>query len=69
MKLGFKFWAGILAIAVGAVLAGWAFFAVFGWAWYAWGFLGAFLLLTVSLLAFGYVYDRRQENRRRHLAS
>ena len=69
MKLGAKFWIVLIATVVGAVVAGGALVMLFGWAWYAWGFVGAFLLLTAILLTFGYVYDRREQNRRKGLAA
>ena len=39
-------------------------FAVFGWVWYAWRLLGAFLALGAALLALGYLRDRRERRRR-----
>ena len=42
---------------------------MFGWAWYAWGFAGAFLLLSALLLGFGWAYDKREQNRRKSLAA
>jgi bacteriorhodopsin len=69
MKLGAKFWFGLIGIAIAAVVAGAILIAVFGWAWYAWGFAGAFLLISALLLAFGWIYDKREQNRRKSLAA
>lgn len=61
-SLGFGFYAKlagiILAIGLGVFIA----FLIFARAVYAWGLLGAFLVITVVLLAFGWLYDRRHPN-------
>jgi bacteriorhodopsin len=69
MKLGGKFWIVLIASVVGVVVAGAIVVALFGWAWYELGFLGAFLILSGILLAFGWGYDRREQNRRKRLAA
>jgi bacteriorhodopsin len=69
MKLGAKFWVVLLAIVVGVVVAGIVFAMLFSWAWYAWGFLGACLVLSLMLVTFGYAYDRREQSRRKRLAA
>jgi bacteriorhodopsin len=69
MKLGAKFWFGLIGIAIAALVAGAILIAFFGWAWYAWGFAGAFLLLSALLLTFGWIYDKREQNRRERLAA
>jgi membrane protein implicated in regulation of membrane protease activity len=68
-KLGARFWFAIAGLAVGAVIAGVIVFVLFGALWYAWGFFGAFLVLSVVLMAFGYAFDRRERNRRNRLAA
>jgi membrane protein implicated in regulation of membrane protease activity len=68
-KLGGKFWLTFIGILAAGILAGVIVFALFGAAWYAWGFLGAFLFLAVVLLAFAWISDRRQRNRRKELAA
>ena len=59
-ELGSKFWlallGGALAIVIGAALL----FALVGAAWARWGGLGALIFFAVSLIAVGYIYDRRQ---------
>jgi membrane protein implicated in regulation of membrane protease activity len=62
--LGGRFWFLLVAGAIGAVLVGGLFLWLFGRAWYAWGFFGAFIMLCVVLLAFGWVYDRRERRKR-----
>jgi hypothetical protein len=66
--LGGRTWAAILGLVVAAVAVGAIVFIVFGWVWYAWGFFGALLCFGAALLGFGYVYDRRERNRRKRLA-
>lgn len=60
--LGFGFYAKlaglIIAIGIGVFIA----FLIFARAIYAWGFLGAFLVISIVLLAFGWIYDRRHPN-------
>ena len=60
--LGFGFYAKlaglILAIGIGVFIA----FLIFARAVYAWGFLGAFLVISIVLLLFGWIYDRRHPN-------
>jgi hypothetical protein len=55
---GFGWLAGIIALIGIAMLVG---FLIFSRAVYAFGFFGAFLLVSVALLVFGWVYDRRQD--------
>ncbi|MFL5917777.1 MAG: hypothetical protein ACJ74L_06685 [Gaiellaceae bacterium] len=69
MDLGAKFWLGLAGACVGAVIVGSILFILFGLAWSAWGFLGAFLGLALILLAVGYIHDRREQNRRRRVAA
>ena len=60
--LGFGFYAKlaglIFAIGIGVFIA----FLIFARAVVAWGFLGAFLVIAIVLLAFGWLYDRRHPN-------
>jgi Kef-type K+ transport system membrane component KefB len=67
--LGTKFWLSLLGIVVGAVLVGAVLFIIFGWAWATWGFIGALLGISAIALTFGWIFDRREQNRRRRLAS
>jgi len=62
VRAGFwlKLIAGTVAAGIGVVIV----FAVFGWVWYAWRLLGAFLALGAALLALGYLLDRRERRRR-----
>ncbi|HSC74255.1 MAG TPA: hypothetical protein VLB89_08825 [Gaiellaceae bacterium] len=69
MELGGKFWLGLLGICVGAVVVGAILFLLFGWAWSAFGFIGALVVLGVIAIGFAYIHDRRQENRRRRVAA
>jgi Kef-type K+ transport system membrane component KefB len=67
--MGARTWIGIVAVCVGAVLAGWILFIAFGWAWATWGFFGALAALTAIALAFGWYTDRREAKRRGELAA
>jgi uncharacterized membrane protein len=69
MELGGRFWLGLLGICVGAVVVGAILFLILGWAWSAFGFLGAFILLGAIALGFAYIHDRREQNRRRGVAT
>jgi len=66
--VGVRFWLSVLGLLVAAIVAGVIVFIVIGWAWYAWGFLAMMLLVGAVLIGFGYVYDRREQHRRRRLA-
>src|SRR3954470_24348261 len=65
VDLGGSFWLGLLGICVGAVVAGAILFVLFGWAWSAFGFIGALIVLGALAVGFAYVHDRREQNRRR----
>jgi hypothetical protein len=58
--LGFGFYVKLALGALGVGIAIFVAFLLFSRAWYAWGFFGAFIALAVVLLAFGWIYDRRQ---------
>ena len=67
MELGGRFWLGLLGICLGAVVAGAILFLLFGWAWSAFGFFGALIVLALIALTFAYIHDRREQNRRGRL--
>jgi membrane protein implicated in regulation of membrane protease activity len=69
MELGGRFWLGLLGICVGAVVVGAILFLLFGWAWSAFGFIGALIVLALIALAFAYIHDRREQNRRRSIST
>jgi Kef-type K+ transport system membrane component KefB len=69
MELGGKFLLGLLGVCVGAVAAGAILFLLFGWAWSAFGFIGALIVLSAIALGAAYIHDRREQNRRRRLAA
>ena len=35
-------------------------FMVFGWAWYAWGFFGAFLFFSIVAVFVAWLFDKRE---------
>jgi uncharacterized membrane protein YgdD (TMEM256/DUF423 family) len=61
--LGRRFWlrfaGGVLAVGV-VLFVG---LLIFWRAFYAWGFLGVFVVIAVAGLIFGWVYDRRSARR------
>jgi hypothetical protein len=57
---GFGWLAGIVVLIGIAMLIG---FLIFSRAVYAFGLFGALILLAVGLLVFGWVYDRRLEDK------
>jgi hypothetical protein len=68
MDLGWKFWLSVIGLAVGIAAAAWLAFVIIGWAWYAWGLIGALLFLAGVALLAGWVIDRREAGRRSELA-
>jgi Kef-type K+ transport system membrane component KefB len=67
LEMGAKFWLLLFAVVIGAAFAGILFFLIFGWAWYSWGFFGAFLFFSAIALGLAYISDRRQAKRDREL--
>jgi hypothetical protein len=68
MELGGKFWLSIIGMAVGIGVAVWLAFLVIGWAWYAWGLIGALLFFAGVALLAGWGMDKREAKRRKGLA-
>jgi hypothetical protein len=68
MELGGKFWLAIIGMAVGIGVAVWLAFVIIGWAWYAWGLIGALLFFAGVALLAGWVSDKREAGRRKGLA-
>jgi hypothetical protein len=62
-KLGFKFFVWLAAVVIGGGIALLIILLLFSRAVYAWGFLGAFLVLAAILLLIGWLYDRREARR------
>jgi hypothetical protein len=67
--LGAGFWLKVMAGSVAVVLAAALFVVIFGHIWVALGFFGALLVLGAALLAFGWLFDRRERKRRERLAA
>jgi|GEM_PF-1777462 len=61
--LGFKFWGGLIGIIVAVAVGGMIMFLIFSRAVYAWGFLGAFLVLGAIVLLIAWIYDRKTQRR------
>ena len=64
MELGGKFWLAAIGGAIAFGIAGLLLFLVIDAAWARWGFLGMFLFLSLLMLLFGWIFDRRQAKRR-----
>ena len=58
-ELGRRFWLRLFGViaAIGVILG--IALVIFWRALYAWGFLGAVLVLSVILVLWGWIYDRR----------
>jgi hypothetical protein len=67
--LGGRFWLALIGICIGAGVVALIVFMIFGRMWEAWGFFGAFLGFGAILVLFGWIYDRREQNRRNRLAA
>jgi len=63
--LGFSFWAKLAGIFVVGAIGLMIIFLIFTRAVYAWGVLGAFLLLAAFALLAGWWFDRREAKERR----
>ena len=63
--MGFRFYLALGGAALGIGLLVWILMLVFARAIYAWGFLGAFLVLSAVLVLIGWVVDRREAQRMR----
>jgi hypothetical protein len=63
--VGFRFYLALGGAALGIGLLVWILMLVFARAIYAWGFLGAFLVLSAVLVLIGWVVDRREAQRMR----
>jgi hypothetical protein len=61
--LGAGFWFRVLGIAAAGIIAGFLILILFGRAWYAWGFFGAFLVFSLILIGVAWIYDRRHADR------
>ena len=63
--MGLRFYLALGGAALGIGLLVWILMLVFARAIYAWGFLGAFLVLSAVLVLIGWVVDRREAQRMR----
>jgi heme A synthase len=62
-ELGFRFYAWLAAVIVGGALVLLIVLLLFSKAIYAFGFLGAFLVLAAVLLLVGWIFDRREQRK------
>jgi hypothetical protein len=61
--LGAKFWLMIIGGTIGLAIAALIFFLFIDVIWYAWGFVGALLVVFLVVGAIGYIHDRRAQKR------
>ena len=61
--MGGKFWLALLGGTVALIVGLLLVWFVFTWAWYAWGFFGALILLLIVLLVISWGVDRRDKRR------
>lgn len=61
--LGFKFWGGLVGVIILIAVGGMLLFLIFSRAVYAWGFLGAFLVLGAVVILIAWIFDRRTQRR------
>ena len=62
-RLGVRFWLWLIGVTVGLIAAAFLIFALIGWAWYAWGFFGTFVVFAGVLLAIAWFHDKREARR------
>jgi hypothetical protein len=61
--LGWKFWLWVVGVSLAIGIGGMLLFLLIGAAWYSWGVLGALVFFGAIMLAYGYIYDRRNARR------
>jgi pilus assembly protein TadC len=68
-SMGAKFWLGFMGVILAGAIGLALLFIFFGAVWYAWGFFGVLLFITVVGLGFGWAFDRREKKRRSEFAA
>jgi membrane protein YdbS with pleckstrin-like domain len=61
--LGGRFWLRLIGLTIAIGIAALIVFLLIDVVWYAWGVVGALLVLFLVMLVIGWAYDRRQESR------
>jgi hypothetical protein len=62
-ELGAGFWLKAIGVVFAIGIAGLVVFLIIGWAWYAWGFIGAFLFVGAVLAVIAWIFDRSRAKR------
>jgi Flp pilus assembly protein TadB len=62
-ELGAGFWLKMIGVIFAIGIAGLVVFFIIGAAWYAWGFLGAFLFVVAVLAVIAWSLDRSRARR------
>jgi Flp pilus assembly protein TadB len=62
-ELGAGFWLKAIGVVIAIGIAGLVVFLIIGWAWYAWGFIGAFLFVAAVLCLIAWIFDRSRAKR------
>jgi membrane protein implicated in regulation of membrane protease activity len=62
-ELGAGFWLKAIGVVIAIGIGGLVVFLIIGWAWYAWGFIGAFLFVAAVLALIAWIFDRSRAKR------
>ena len=62
-ELGAGFWLKMIGVIFAIGIGGLVVFLIIGWAWYAWGFLGAFIFVAAVLALIAWMLDRSRAKR------
>jgi uncharacterized membrane protein HdeD (DUF308 family) len=61
--LGFKFWGGLIGVILAIAIGGMILFLIFSRAVYAFGFLGALIVIGGIAVLLAWLYDRKTQRR------
>jgi hypothetical protein len=62
-ELGAGFWLKMIGVIFAIGIGGLIAFLIIGWAWYAWGFIGAFIFVVAVLALVAWLMDRSRARR------
>ena len=67
--LGARFWLTLIGICLGAAIAGGLLLVLIGWVWAAVGLFGTLVVFGGAAIGAASVFDRRERERRKRLAT